>query len=91
MIISERFVSKCCIGERCSCSQFAAAKIGEEVQVDDPRWGSGIYHELTSYVCAKCFDLIFSPSKIQGQDYYISIQATLSELAQHPHRADYLT
>lgn len=51
------FVSASCGGERCRlCRNPAAAKIGEEIAMDDP---APHRHNLTSYVCREHFIEIF--------------------------------
>jgi hypothetical protein len=59
-IVSEsRFISKTCIGEKCSvCGKSATNKLGEEIPYDDPYPNR---HNLTAYVCAEHFDMIVRP------------------------------
>jgi hypothetical protein len=57
------FVSKYCKGELCrQCGEDAAHKIGEEIPDDDPFKDR---HNLTVYVCEKCF------SRIMDRSYFI--------------------
>lgn len=47
--MSERFVSKCCDGEKCQmCGKPAEHKIAEEIQPDDP---GSFRHGYSAYVC----------------------------------------
>lgn len=50
------FVSKTCEGERCFCGAPAVRKVGEEIPYDDPLPHR---HNLTAYICAKHFKIIF--------------------------------
>jgi len=50
------FVSASCKGEKCNiCKSPATHKVGEEILSDDP---NPVRHNLTAYVCCKCFRLI---------------------------------
>lgn len=59
IVIESRFISKTCIGEKCSvCGKPATNKLGEEIPYDDPYPNR---HNLTAYVCAEHFDMIIRP------------------------------
>ena len=56
---NKEFISRCCIGEKCSvCGNPATDKIGEEIMPDDPH---PIRHNLTAYVCKNHFNMILRP------------------------------
>jgi len=58
-VSESRFISKTCIGEKCSvCGKTATNKLGEEIPYDDPYPNR---HNLTAYVCAEHFDMIVRP------------------------------
>ncbi len=46
--MTERFVSKCCEGERCWCNEPAQHKVEETIFSDDPHPHR---HPFTAYVC----------------------------------------
>jgi hypothetical protein len=57
----QAFVSVSCIGETCTiCDEPATKKVGEEILQDDPY---PMRHNMTAYVCATHFEMIFSPAK----------------------------
>ena len=52
---SKKFVSKCCVGERCFCGRQATKKVEETIFDDDPEQ---IRHPYTAYLCEKHFNQI---------------------------------
>lgn len=59
-----KYISGCCEGEICyQCKTPATHKVGEVLLFDDP---NPIRHELTAYICCKCFQSLFG---IYAKDY----------------------
>ncbi|USN15972.1 hypothetical protein PAPPERLAPAPP_02310 [Brevundimonas phage vB_BpoS-Papperlapapp] len=64
--MSAPFISSTCEGETCRCGAPAVAKIGEEIQHDDPHPSR---HNLTAYVCARHYALVLGPAAARQVGY----------------------
>jgi hypothetical protein len=68
------FVSLSCGGETCSlCGKPATKKVGEEILSDDPHPAR---HNMTAYVCAEHFQMIFSPAEYRRVHREVHSQPT---------------
>jgi hypothetical protein len=60
--VDDDFISKCCIGEKCSvCGNDATNKLEETIFYDDL---NSMRHPLTAYVCKTHFQMIVQPYKL---------------------------